>query len=384
MSGEQSPPLTPREGGPEDGTALPKPDLSPLTNPTLGRNLGKWAQVYFTNPPETRNVALSELLRELEGTGGPDQAQKETFQPPRNGDVARASAADTLESSARTGTFSCPQCARNNAPDQLFCGHCGFPLRARATGLSTATKPTDGGAVQTSPLATSRMSDAQHTDLQWLRERSLASFRNRDTASHSFRSLLIIVLILGFAGLFYHYWQAPAATPSRGSAESRARREKHYSPASAVMPAQPQNPMPFSERQVATVNEAKSSPARSESHKPASLQASRSTEKASLLASAAENDDTASSSNGQHEFEVAQTYLGRQKARDPGEAAKWLWKSVAKHNARALVQLADLYERGEGVSKSCDQAEVLLVAAAKRGSIAAGDKLRRLQASGCK
>ena len=109
------------------------------------------------------------------------------------------------------------------------------------------------------------------------------------------------------------------------------------------------------------------------------------TEKASLVASAARNDDTASSSNGQHELEVAKTYLGgSQKARDPAEGAKWLWKSVAKHNTGALVQLADLYERGDGVSKSCDQAEVLLVAAAKRGSIAAGDKLRRLQASGCK
>jgi len=46
--------------------------------------------------------------------------------------------------------------------------------------------------------------------------------------------------------------------------------------------------------------------------------------------------------------------------------------------------LADLYERGDGIPKRCDQAEVLLVAAAKKGSTAAANRLRELQASGCK
>ena len=45
---------------------LPNPKLNPMTNPTLGRNLGRWAQVYFTTPPEKREEAVVELLRELE------------------------------------------------------------------------------------------------------------------------------------------------------------------------------------------------------------------------------------------------------------------------------------------------------------------------------
>ena len=49
----------------------------------------------------------------------------------------------------------------------------------------------------------------------------------------------------------------------------------------------------------------------------------------------------------------------------------------------ATLLLADLYMRGNGVSKNCDQARLLLVAAAKKGDSAAGDKLRQFESSGC-
>ena len=42
---------------PVGGPSLPRPELNPLTNPVLGRNLGRWAQVYFTSPPEKREQA---------------------------------------------------------------------------------------------------------------------------------------------------------------------------------------------------------------------------------------------------------------------------------------------------------------------------------------
>ena len=45
---------------------LPNPDLNPMMNPTLGKNLGLWAQVYFTSPPEKREEAVQQLLRDLE------------------------------------------------------------------------------------------------------------------------------------------------------------------------------------------------------------------------------------------------------------------------------------------------------------------------------
>jgi TPR repeat protein len=82
---------------------------------------------------------------------------------------------------------------------------------------------------------------------------------------------------------------------------------------------------------------------------------------------------------------MAQRYLtatsGR--ARDSAEGAKWLWKSIAKHNTEATLLLADLYLKGDGVSKNCDQARVLLDSAARKGSSAAGERLRNLQAFGC-
>jgi TPR repeat protein len=82
---------------------------------------------------------------------------------------------------------------------------------------------------------------------------------------------------------------------------------------------------------------------------------------------------------------MAQRFLngGNGQARDAREASKWLWKAMAKHNGSAMVVLADLYLRGDGVSKNCDQARVLLDSAALRGVAGAGQRLRNLQAFGC-
>lgn len=43
----------------------PQPELNPLTNPVLERNLGRWAQAYFSNPPGQRELAISKLLEEI-------------------------------------------------------------------------------------------------------------------------------------------------------------------------------------------------------------------------------------------------------------------------------------------------------------------------------
>jgi TPR repeat protein len=69
--------------------------------------------------------------------------------------------------------------------------------------------------------------------------------------------------------------------------------------------------------------------------------------------------------------------------RDSSEAAKLLWKAVRRQNATAAVLLSDLYLRGDGVPRSCDQARLLLVAAAKRGSPLAAQQLRNLESQGC-
>jgi hypothetical protein len=48
-------------------STLPSPELNPLLNPVLGAHMGRWAEVYFTAPPEKREEAVLELLRELQG-----------------------------------------------------------------------------------------------------------------------------------------------------------------------------------------------------------------------------------------------------------------------------------------------------------------------------
>ncbi len=60
-----------------------------------------------------------------------------------------------------------------------------------------------------------------------------------------------------------------------------------------------------------------------------------------------------------------------------------LWSSVASGNSSAEVDLARLYLSGEGVSRNCEQAKVLLQAAAKGGSVEAQQQLKKLRTSGC-
>jgi hypothetical protein len=67
----------------------------------------------------------------------------------------------------------------------------------------------------------------------------------------------------------------------------------------------------------------------------------------------------------------------------PDAQARSLWSAVAQGNTAAEVALAKLYLIGGGVTKNCDQARVLLQAAAKKGNGEAIDKLSQLQNQGC-
>jgi TPR repeat protein len=89
---------------------------------------------------------------------------------------------------------------------------------------------------------------------------------------------------------------------------------------------------------------------------------------------------------GESELILAWQYLEGQggRPRDPAAASRLLWTAVKKGNMTAETTLADLYLRGEGVSKSCDQARMLLSAASDKGSIEAKRKLRELNETGCR
>jgi hypothetical protein len=70
-------------------------------------------------------------------------------------------------------------------------------------------------------------------------------------------------------------------------------------------------------------------------------------------------------------------------AGDPRLRAAWLWKAVRAGNPQATVELAKMFEEGDGVAQSCDQARILLGAAAARGNAQAKLDLEQLKLGGC-
>src|ERR1035438_9721594 len=60
---------------PDQPSTLPQAELNPLLNPLLSQNMGRWAEVYFTSPPEKREQAVMDLLRELEA-GNPTRPEE--------------------------------------------------------------------------------------------------------------------------------------------------------------------------------------------------------------------------------------------------------------------------------------------------------------------
>ena len=63
--------------------------------------------------------------------------------------------------------------------------------------------------------------------------------------------------------------------------------------------------------------------------------------------------------------------------------ASRLWSAVEAGSSAAEVALARLYLKGEGVPRNCEQARILLRAAAKSGSREARQQLQRLRSYGC-
>jgi hypothetical protein len=89
--------------------------------------------------------------------------------------------------------------------------------------------------------------------------------------------------------------------------------------------------------------------------------------------------------NGQAELDFARRYLGEASGRgDTAKAVRLLWLAVEKGSTAAEVVLADLYVRGEGVPKNCEQARILLTAAYHENNARAGQELSELRRYGCR
>ncbi len=317
------------------------PDLNPLLNPALGRNLGRWAEVYFANPPEKREHAVAELLRQLEQESAAKQPSPGTDLTQENPPVA---------AEPEAGAVARPAHQEENSDERRLWRLSGPPLQAGAPEVD---------------LQQPEASPNDENDIDRLREK-IPTAKPRARRSGWLKYVAIRAALVGV--FFYFYWQYVSTEHARSSAV------KAPSPALSLTQAELPRPTPQAppdKEAVRLLDPVEQQPA------PAQLD-SLTEERVSPEAKGT------SPTNGERELQLAQDYLsGKNGWRDTKEAAKWLWKGVARHNTAAMLLLADLYVRGDGVPKICAQARLLLKAAASKGSAQAADKLQNLHSSGC-
>ena len=416
-------------------------ELNPLLNPLLAENMSRWAEVYFTNPPEKRDEAVLALVRELE------REEKQASAPSTAAGMANAtnaSVAGRAFSEQRRPDFrSCGACGHENPVTHQFCGMCGarvdrdLPEEVRAEEASRENaEPTNGQAGQPREIPFAGI-ESNHSDRDRISQGRLAeedageasyaeaerekpepvfnspaagndslslfqSFRSaraededwdyEPTRSYT-RYYIAALLVMIIGGLSYMAWRGSQnAASSHGASPPPPAPVTETAPSTpATTPSTP-SPAPSNPEETAAAKNA--APGATPALSPTNVAASHNSEPAKVQTArktaVPTPDEAAQSTNklsagGAEELATAQRYLSGTggQARDSGEAAQWLWKSVAKHNGQAILLLADLYLRGDGVAKNCEQGRVLLDSAAQKGVAGAGERLRNLQAFGC-
>ena len=420
---------------PESNSTLPQPELNPLVNPLLGQNMGRWAEVYFTSPPDKREEAVLNLLRELEEDASGTVPRSGT--PPR--EIIRTGEAmeerptrDFIASEQAQGTkrelVPCPSCSTKNPADQKFCGQCGALLSSEAVETDTPSWPSHApsrneaasfsseraaphqssyqgadyvahyedpaASVETEDQTTIAYDDSR--ELTWLREVAAPQLMPEyEPVPYRYRIYVGAALAILIAALVYIAWRGTQA--SSGTQRTLPQAAPSAATQSPARSQAPPPPVAASSAKAASQNDKAKVPVPPD-NKTTGQQANRATtrmddttemKKVSAPASMSTNlpaeRQTSLQDNGSRELAIAEGYLkGEQgKTRDSTEASKWLWQAVRKENAAATLLLSDLYLRGDGVPKSCDQGRLLLNAAARRGASGAGERIRNLQAFGC-
>lgn len=440
--------MSPETEHSEEPSTLPPPELNPLLNPLLAENMGRWAQAYFTSPPEKRDEAVHELLRALEVE---KSIRAETGAAPASSDAPPLSATSSVtestrepvrpsaayESGVQPTLVRCHACGRNNPSSQKFCGLCGSRLGEegaivdlaredlrrddlRHQDIQTARLQIEEQHIQNSPqqqaAAPVRSNESRFVPLDEdvyparLNTNELSLFQSsRDIdysdedpetsrGSGSYRTYAAIALVILVGTLAYVAWR----NAQMSSQSSRSKPPVSFAAPEEPLSSEPVAPSSSKTDRAASVPPAdhragstrRAAEAARESPDPAkpvrkaaNNTAGRATQAALRTAPEPEKNSQAEllARSGAEELAVAQGYLNgtNGQGRNSAEAAKWLWRSIAKHNAEATFLLSDMYLKGDGVSKNCDQARVLLDAATLKGVKGAGERLRHLQAFGC-
>ena len=242
--------------------------------------------------------------------------------------------------------------------------------------------------------------------MEWLRDRVFASTEEEPTPRGRKYVFAAIAVVLLFGSLAYLQWKAQTNRVINATGASPATAAAQEPPASAPVASEPKptapavpDPAPSgpaaqtaqtaptpvaAPAQVANTDTPRTAPL-DQAGARAPVAPAEPARKTSAAVPIAARQAPVLSTAGDGDLQQAQRYLdGRSTARDPSEAAKWLWKAVGKQNSSAVLLLSDLYARGDGVPQSCDQARLLLVAATKRGATEAAAKLRSLETQGCR
>jgi hypothetical protein len=390
--------------------------LNPLLNPLLASHMGRWAEVYFTNPPEKREQAVSELLRELEEVAVPAPASDRGAA----GASAKEStdAADSVPSSTSGPevVHTCGVCAYNNSAGHSFCGMCGAPLQVAPETLVPREVPQEAQRVaESAAIAGSSwyerslepqsaeetiQPDVKSNAAREPREALEAIWRQMEKEPgrphdgaevepppHRYRLYIGPVLVIILAAFGFGVWRGTEARSGASASSSRA-----ASPKAQPAPIRSAEPavtttivLPPGSQPASAVQKQEQAVASSPVGQAAGSQIASQSAPVPAGSSAAGAGAVAAGQGGAGELAIAEEYLNGTSGmtRDSREAAQWLWKAVSKRNVEATLALSDLYSRGDGVPKNCDQARLLLDAAARKGAPAAAERLRKLEASNC-
>ena len=315
---------------------------------------------------------------------------------------------------------TCAACHYLNAADQRFCGHCGSPLQAKdlprpdTASLaeprpSQPVRPPASSAfveqkqaerpqpsfVQEKPVERPQSAfsslnpevredsrERDESDLEFLRYKT----QGASQPSNSWRIPVAVVILAAAGFVGYRLYNGLTILPGLSTSSSTApasvqpTTDELSQPAASHVANTPAAATPkVSKPDTLAAKSKTTAPLRRETRGAVTSATQRSRES---LTPATANSLNSGPVGGGAELAQAQRYLSPA-SRDSAEAAKWLWKSVSKENPKAVLLLSDLYAKGDGVPKSCDQARLLLTVAARKGQAEAASRLQSFDAGGC-
>jgi hypothetical protein len=393
--------------------------------------MSRWAEVYFSSAPEKRDQAVLELLQELEAENSMRANASEASPSPVRKPASDGATAPALQfAEVAPSTNRCENCGRINPATHKFCGMCGKPVGPQRASSDLHVSDLHVADVH---FADRRIADSQQTDRETPTTQDLPLFQsvsgvdysadhsgvhgNDDAGDYgraldaeifayaapprSYRLYVGLALVTFFLGLAYLAWRTmqitnveslslpPASAQPSDSTEPSAATPTTESISQSPKPStQPATALTPAEKRAARIKARKEARIAAKAKERAALSAAPPSAAAASATRQAATPSTVpgtAAGGGAEELAMAENYLNgtNGQERNHAEAAKWLWKSVGKHNSDATLALSDLYLKGDGVGQNCDQARVLLDAAARKGVKEAGERLRHLQAFGC-